>query len=269
MGVLIWPFCPAAISQTPAQQREPVLLWDFETTGSVNFGYRFTDIKGREQKFRELLNLQQGPRLFDFNLHGRAPEGVSPFADSFSLNMSGLGGDPFPGGQLTVRKNGLYDLRVNYRQSYYYWDQNDSGLQPPGLHGLTSNHDWSTVRRFATVNLGVNATKKLRFNFEYYRNSRDGVNFTTRTIYFTNAPSFPFFLPVGVNHSYPVVALLNDVANRFTGGVSYNWRDWNFHYRLGYQTFQQLISVDNANSPKLSIAVDTFGFQNEPLDNYS
>lgn len=248
---------------------EPVKLGDFETHGSTTFGYRFTEIQGREQKYLELLNLQQGPRLFDFNLFGQAPDGVSSFADSFSFHASGLGGDPFPGGQLTVRKNGLYDLRVNYRQSTFFWDQNDSGLQPPGLLGLTSNHDWATVRRFGSMNLGIHASKNLRFNFEYYRTSRDGINFTTRSIYFTGAPSMPIFQPVGVNHAYPVAAPINDVANRFTGGVSYHWNNWNFHYKLGYQTFEQLINVDNLDLSKLSIAVETFGFQNEPLDTFS
>ncbi len=248
---------------------ESVKLGDFEAHGSTTFGYRFTEVQGREQKYLELLNLQQGPRLFDFNLFGQAPDGVSSFADSFSFHASGLGGDPFPGGQLTVRKNGLYDLRVNYRQSTFFWDQNDSGLQPPGLLGLTSNHDWATVRRFGSMNLGIHASKNLRFNFEYYRTSRDGINFTTRSIYFTGAPSMPIFQPVGVNHAYPVAAPINDVANRFTGGVSYHWNNWNFHYKLGYQTFEQLINVDNLDLSKLSIAVETFGFQNEPLDTFS
>ena len=268
VGSLVWLFGAYSPPAAKGQEGEPVKFGNFETRGSTTFGYRFTEINGYEPKYLELFNLQQGPRLFDFNLYGQAPDGVSPFADSFSLHMSGLGGDPFPGGQFTLRKRGLYDLRVNYRQSQYFWNQNDSGRQPPGLLGLTSNHDWATTRRFGSVNLGVKASERLRFNFEYFRTTRNGVNFTTRTIYFTNAPSFPYFLPVGANHPYPVVAPIDDVSNRFTGGVSYTLRDWNFHYRLGYQSFKQLIKVNTQGFPVLSIAEDTFGFQNEPLDSF-
>ena len=89
--------------------------------------------------------------------------------------LSGLGGDPYASGQLTVRKNNLYDLRVNFRQSYYYWNMNDLAALPNGLDGLTSNHNWATVRKMGSVNLLVHATNNLRFSFEYYRNTRDGV----------------------------------------------------------------------------------------------
>ncbi len=245
----------------------PLTLGGFETQGSVTAGYRFTEFKGREQKFLELFDLQKGFRLMDFNLLGRAKEGALPFADSYSLTMSGLGGDPYPGGQLTVRKNKLYDLRVNYRQSYYFWDRNDNAVLPTGLHGLTTNHDWATVRRFGSVNLLLHASNSLRFTFDYNRSSRDGVNFTTRTLdYFGSPDIWGFFLRA---NPYYVEAPLNEIANRFTGGVSYTWRDWNFHYRLGYQTFEQNLDWNNLASPQQSINIDERATANEQVKSAS
>jgi len=61
--------------------------------------------------------LQKGFRLQDFNMFGESEPGVNPFADTYSLSASGLGGDSFPTAQLTVSKNKLYDFRVNWRQS--------------------------------------------------------------------------------------------------------------------------------------------------------
>src|SRR6266487_1880337 len=108
-----------------AQVPESPFDWGpFRTEGSITTGYRFDDIGGRKQKFQELFDLESGFRLFDFDLTGKAKEGSNSFVDQYELTASGLGGDPFPGGQLTVSKANLYDLRVNYRQSYYYWDQN-------------------------------------------------------------------------------------------------------------------------------------------------
>ena len=258
-----------------AQDQPPLVLGDFDTQGSVTAGYRFADIQGRREKFLELFGLKKGFRLMDFNILGRAREGSAPFADSFSLNVSGLGGDPFPGGQLTVRKNRLYDLRVNYRQSYFYWDRNDDVLlplpqpppSPPIQRGLTTNHDWATVRRFGSASLLLHATNNLRFNLEFHRSSRDGTTYATRTLEYFEPPSeWEAFLRA---NPYRVEAPLNEVANRFAAGISYSWRDWNFHYRLGYQTFEQNVFWNNLVSPQRSINVDTPATASELLTSAS
>ena len=114
--------------------------------------YRFLDTSGRRQKYLELFNLKKGFRVNEFELFGRAPEKGNDYADTYSITASGLGGDPFPGGQIAVSKQGLYDLRINYRQSYYYWNRNDDQPNPGGLAGLSINHDWATVRKFGSVN---------------------------------------------------------------------------------------------------------------------
>src|SRR3982751_2201331 len=86
-----------------AQVPESPFDWGpFQTQGSATAGYRFTDIGGRKQMFQQMFDLESGFRLFDFNLTGKAKEGSNLFADTYQLTASGLGGDPFPGGQLTV-----------------------------------------------------------------------------------------------------------------------------------------------------------------------
>jgi len=101
----------------------------------------------------------------------------------------------------------LYDLRVNFQQSHYYWNQNDGAALPTGALGLTSNHDWATVRRIGSVNLLIHATDKLRFTFDYSHNARHGVNDTTRTMeYFGAPPEFSSYLrdnPIIWWGSYP------------------------------------------------------------------
>jgi len=235
----------------------PIIVGGFETQGSVTAGYRFTDIRGYRPKYAELFNLQKGFRLMNFNIFGRAKEGTNPFADSYSLNVSGLGGDPFPGGQLTVHKDKLYDLRVSYRQSRYYWNRNDDAILPSPsgvspLRGLTTNHDWATVRRFGSANLTVHASNNLRFTFEYNRTSRDGVNFTTRELAYFGFPDSEWGGYMRANPYY-VEAPINEMANRFSGGLSYTVRNWNFHYKAGYQTFEQNLSWNNIESPQRSI----------------
>jgi len=237
-----------------------------ETHGSVTTGYRFTDIAGRKEKFTEFFGLRDGFRVHDFTLWGNAPR-ENRFFDSYSMTSSGIGGEPFAGGQLKVSKDGMYDLRVNYRQSYYYWDRNDIAAHPTGLQGLTTNHDWTTVRRFGSLNLAMYATDNLRFNLEYHRSARDGMTLTTRTLEYFGAPStWAGFLRA---NPYVVQAPLNEVANRLTGGVSYTRSGWNFFYRSGYQTYEESLVTDNLVSGQRSINTDEAATANEPLNDAS
>jgi len=236
----------------------------FETEGKVDAGYRFVDVAGRQQKYLELFDLRKGFRLFEFDLFGRAREGTNAMADNYSLNMSGLGGDPYPGGQFTASKAGVYDLRVNYRQHYYYWDRNDEQSHPGGLPGLTINHDWATVRKFGSANLNVNVTDRFRLLFQFNRNSRDGTSFVTRTMEYFGAPAaFGGFLRA---NPYYLAAPMNETANRIAVGFQYNWQDWNFFYRAGYQTFEQNLTFDNVITPERSIATGDPVTANELLN---
>ncbi|MBA0086189.1 MAG: hypothetical protein HRJ53_14475, partial [Acidobacteria bacterium Pan2503] len=162
-----------------AQAPSPVTIGNFENTGFITAGYRFVDVHGYRPKYEELFDLNPGFRVTEVGLYGSVKEGTQPFADGYSLTLSGLGGDPFATAQLTARKTNLYDLRVSYLQSYYYWNRNDN-VSSNGFTAITSNHDWATVRKLGSANLSVTATPNLRFTLEYFRNSRDGTTFTTR-----------------------------------------------------------------------------------------
>jgi hypothetical protein len=248
-GILVLPI--ALLAQDDAK---PVTIGGFENTGSVTTGYRFADISGYRPKYQELFDLNSGFRLLDFSLFGKAQGDESRFADNYSLNASGLGGEPFTSAQLTVRKNHLYDLRINFRQSHYYWNRNDAAVLPNGLSGLTSNHDWATVRKLGSVNLLIHATNNLRLLFEYSRNTRDGTTFTTRSPdYFGSSSTWGSFARA---NPYYIIAPLSEEANRVTGGLDYTRGGWSVHYRIGYQRFEDAINGGNVTSPERSINVN-------------
>jgi hypothetical protein len=248
-GILVLPI--ALLAQDDAK---PVTIGGFENTGSVTTGYRFADISGYRPKYQELFDLNSGFRLLDFSLFGKAQGDESRFADNYSLNASGLGGEPFTSAQLTVRKNHLYDLRINFRQSHYYWNRNDAAVLPNGLSGLTSNHDWATVRKLGSVNLLIHATNNLRLLFEYSRNTRDGTTFTTRSpVYFGSSSTWGSFARA---NPYYIIAPLSEEANRVTGGLDYTRGGWSVHYRIGYQRFEDAINGGNVTSPERSINVN-------------
>lgn len=238
-------------------QSEPPLQWGgFGVQGSASMGYRFTDVKGYEPMYEELYNLKSGPRLMDFSIFGHNDD-KNAFANDFSLNMSGMGGDPYPSAQFTLSKPKLYDLRVNWRQSYFYWNQNDNVLLPtrPGNAGLTDNHVWANVRKVGSVDFTLHATDNLRFHFQYYRTSFSGSTFTTFSPYFFDQPgSWGGFSRANAYYMY---APTWDNTNRIVGGLDYTWRNWNFHYNIGYQTFTENMNVNNVASPQRSIDTTT------------
>ncbi len=268
LSVSIW----AQDNDNGGYDAPPIDIGGFNTQGSVTVGYRFTDVKGYQPMYLELMDLRPGPRLMDFNVFGEAAQGANTFADSYSLSMSGLGGDPFPTAQLSVIKHNVYDFRANWRQSYYNWNQNDNVVLPIAAvgsnlsTGLTDNHAWATVRKFGSADLTLHATNRLRFNFDYYRTSNDGPTFTTSSMDFVGSPGY--WGSFARANPYYLYAPLSDETNRFTGGVDYSYRSWNFHYAIGYQTFTENISETNVSSPELSINPVMSSTQ-EPLNSLS
>ena len=235
----------------------PLTLGGFNTQGSVTVGYRFDDVKGYVPMFQDLSGLEKGFRLMDFNMFGEAAKGANPFADSYSLSVSGLGGEPFEMGQLSVAKSRLYDFRVNWRQSYFYSNPNDNVVLPiaavaSGLStGLTDNHAWGTVRKFGNADFTLHATNNLRFNFDYYHTTDSGPTFSTESLDFFDSPSY--WGTFARANPYSLYAPISDDTNRFTGGIDYTYQAWTFHYNLGYQTFTENVSLNNVSSPELSI----------------
>jgi hypothetical protein len=255
-------------------QHAPIVLGDFTFSGSTTAGYRFTDVKGFQPEYQEMINLDKGFRVLDFSLYGEAKEGKNPFADQFSLQLTSLGGDPFPTAQFVISKRKVYDFRADWRQSYFYWNQNDNVVLPivaaaaPGVisKGLTANQSWATVRKFGSVDLTLYATNNLRFHFDYYRPSDEGNTFTTRGMDFFNSPAF-WGTFVRAN-PYVLLAPLTDYTNRITGGFDYTLKSWNFHYSIGYQTFTENIALSNVSPGQLSIN-PIASSQLEPLANVS
>ncbi len=227
----------------PAPAQEPGGA-GFETQGTVGVGYRFTDVTGQEDRYREFFNLSDGLRLTDFTFFGRAPKGQTLFADTFSLSASGLGGDPYETMQLMARKNGLYDLRASFRQSSFFWDRADTGY--------TNNHAWNTRRKLGSVSFLLHATDNLRLAFELSHSGRSGMNLTTRTVdYFGSPASWGTFARA---NAYTILAPLDETTNRYAGGIDYSRHGWNAHYRAGYQVLDDAVTANAASSLSIDVA---------------
>jgi hypothetical protein len=219
----------------------PIKVGDYTLSGMGSFGYRFVDLNGNQGSYNELLNLQQGLRLFDFELDAQPTEPNHGWFDYFSLNTLGLGGDPFPVVNLSIRKNGLYELRVNYRAMQYVYELPQTAYTP--------NRGWNDRRRFADVDFGYTPTRKLRFHFFYNRTVRVGTDLATSPF---------FYLPLAPDvweafgRATPVtwVVPLQEKANLFGAGIDYRLGKTDFHVEQSYRTYNNPANLQGfANQP--------------------
>jgi len=133
-----------------------VTVGDFLWNGDIEVGYRFTDIDGNEDTYKQFVNLQDGLKLFDLSLLGRRTEGTTGPVDYFRLNLSGIG-DPFPSGRLEVKKNKAYDFLASYRQFKYY-------TAPENLGFISNNFSFDSTIGRGTLLLSVFPQDDVKFN---------------------------------------------------------------------------------------------------------
>jgi hypothetical protein len=143
-----------------------LVMGGFQWGGAIELGYRFTDIDGSRDRYKETVNLMEGLRLFDFSLFGKNLNPGTGVVDYLSLTGRSIG-DPFPSARLEVRKNKTYDFVTNYRQYKYYSDREDNFF-------LTDNHDFSTTSSILTTGLSVFPKNDIKLDFNYRHWQRDG-----------------------------------------------------------------------------------------------
>jgi len=136
-----------------------VTVGDFRWNGDIEVGYRFTDIDGNEDAYKQFVNLQDGLKLFDLSLLGRRTEGTTGPVDYFRLNLSGIG-DPYPSGRLEVKKNRAYDFLASYRQFKYYTAPENLGL-------ISNNFSFDSTIGRGTLLLSVFPREDIKLNFGY------------------------------------------------------------------------------------------------------
>jgi len=234
MAALV-PFLAAQDTATPLK------AGDYTLSGMGSFGYRFVDLNGSQGKYDQLINLQQGFRLFDLDLNAQPIVLNHGWFDFFSLSAQGLGGDPFPAVNLDIRKNGLYKLRVNYRASQYVYELPQTAYTP--------NRGWNDRRQFADVDFRYTPTRSLGFQFFYNRTGRVGTDLATSPFFY-----LPFAPDVweAFGRATPVtwVVPLRQKANLFGAGIDYRLGKTNFHAEQSYRTYNNPANLQGfANQP--------------------
>lgn len=258
-----------ASKTAPANPPKPFQIGGYNLSGSGSFGYRFVNLEGNHAKYDQLLNLQQGFRVFSADFSLQAPDvSKAKWFDRLWVTAQGLGGDPFPSIRADLRKADKYELRFGYRATQYFYDLPETAF--------TANRGWLDRRRFADADLRYTPTKALNLRFFYNRTERVGTDLATSPFFYV--PLAPdVFQALGRFNSTPWAIPLREQANLFGGGLDYKLGDTAIHLDQTYRTYNnpanlqglagQPVLVEGPLSPAQNLVVqrwDTLSAFNIP-----
>jgi opacity protein-like surface antigen len=150
-------------------------------TGSFTLGWRDVSVGGKETKYRQHVNLQEGARLFGLDLDYRPERG---FADHIELRADHLGGDPFENLSFKLRRYGDFAFEYTRNRSEYFYEdllilpENANVSQSTG--GDFHHFDFDRVRERASLDVILNPRSKLLVAFDRF--SKTGESTTTLDI---------------------------------------------------------------------------------------
>lgn len=203
-------------------------------SGSVDFGYRWRgEIRRSEQTYRSLVDLQEGPRLFDLDLTFQDPS--KRLFDRADLSATGWGGEPHSLLRADARKSGVYRLSVDYRNILYYNFLPSFAVTDLGRGPFANERAFDTRRRNLNADLELMPGRRIIPYLGYSRDSGSGSGVT------------PFVLDA--TNEYPVRNLLRDKTDLYRGGVRLELNRFHVTLEQGGSKFKddQFVSTADRN----------------------
>src|SRR5215475_9430886 len=116
LPAMLWP------QANPTGAPEEVKYGSYRVHQSIEAGYRFSDVTGSESMYNTLINLHEGPRIFEQTLSMQSEGQPGVLFDNLFLNSVGWGGDPNNYLRMRINKNAWYDFRAAFRRDQDYFD---------------------------------------------------------------------------------------------------------------------------------------------------
>ncbi len=191
-------------------------------SGSVEFGHRWLlNNTGNFNSYRSVVNLGEGPKLFNSDLTFRDPSGK--LFDESSLLMQSWGGEPYNNLRFDLRKSRAYNLLVDYRNIIYF-NFLPSFANPLIESGsLLNQNSFDTRFRTTDVRLELLPSRRISPYVAYGRSSEYG----------TGIWDFP-----RLGNEYPVSTLIRNRTDHYRGGVQFNYNRFHLSLEHGGTVFQ-------------------------------
>jgi hypothetical protein len=222
---------PQAASESKADQAKPAAAaapapapaagegW---LTGSIEIGYRvIPNIDGSFNTYRSVVNLGEGPKLFNADFTLRDPK--HRLFDRADVHASDFGGDPYSTLRVDVIKEKLYRLTADYRNIAYF-NYLPSYADPLLSQGIALNENsFDTRLRSTDVQLDLLPGHWISPYLAFERNTQFGRGITVFTSDF---------------NEFPVATLYSNQTNNYRGGVHIDLSRYHFTIEEGGTTYK-------------------------------
>ncbi len=202
-------------------------------TGSVSLGYRWrTDVNGNLDAYRTVVNLGDGPKVFDFDFTLKNPS--SKYYDKITLFGMGWGGDPATTTRLDAVKERLYDFHFEYRNISYY-NFLPSFANPRIDQGIfQTERGYDIQRRLIDTELRFRPGTRIIPYVAYTRSWGEG----------RGVANF-----VSSGNEYPIFNGLYDKTDQYRAGVNFEYTNFHVTLEQGGTTFKddQTASTNDKN----------------------
>jgi len=226
-------------------------------SGSFLIGVRSVDVNGAERKFREDLDLEDGPRLFEFRLN-LAPEGGlgGGVADRVYLDASNLGGDPYETFAFGLEKRDAYDFRYDRRVSHYFYEDLILPPELANVRGSTGgdfhHFDFERVLDRAGLDLDLTSAAKLHFGFDRF--TKVGTGSTTLDL---------------SRDEFELERVFDESLSDYYGSFEYAWDKVTLVLEERYRDYTNLVEIfapGQTEGENPGPAIIDFYFLDQPYD---
>ncbi len=169
-----------------AQQTTGINWQGFTVHQGVDLGGRWSTQSGNANNYDTFVNLQQGLRLFSFNLAMNAPAASGRLFNSLILTGFGFGGDPDTVAHLAIAKSKVYAFDARLRRDVYYfgWNLqanplNAAGANPATMAITAPLHQLNFLRTMGDYNLTLAPQSSFQVRLGYSHIGEGGPSYTT------------------------------------------------------------------------------------------
>jgi len=227
---------------------------DDSIAGRVRFGFRGVDVSGAEGKYRQHVNLDSGPRLFELSFEYQPVGTFGKAVDWMSFDMRNFGGDPFQNLRFDLRKFGTYNFQYRHSKSVFFHEDilfpGEYEDQRLHLEGDFTTFDVDRVRDSARFDVTLSKAARLNIGFNSFTRKGDSTSKLRVARIVT-----------------PVARPIDERSSDFNVGLEYRWQKAAFIFQ------ERIRSFDNATEMFLPGASDrdpdttvlTF-FRSQPYD---
>jgi hypothetical protein len=176
------------VDKQPATPAEEHPAGNYTIVTSIELGVRAISVDGNDNKYRSDLNYRPGFRVFDSSFLMRRKEGTGAGAlfDTFLVNSTGFGADPYGALRVNMEKSEWYRFDASFRRNTY---QNNL------LNLALGQHIRDTRHKFGDFDLRLLPNnRRIHFNLGYSLDRNSGTGLTTydaATVLVSRADEYP------------------------------------------------------------------------------